>query len=68
MTVGQLIQKLSKLPSDMKVVIDNSRDYEDIDEVKGIVGGIFSNGFCGGSFEKVTSKGELKNINSVMIV
>ena len=68
MTVEQLIRKLSKLPPDMKVVVNNSRDYEQIDEVEGLAVGDYSYSLCGGSLEKVTNKRDSKNVNAVMII
>ena len=51
MTIRELKAILNSYPEEFKVVINNSRDYEDFGEVEDVEMGTFSNGFCGGQFE-----------------
>ena len=65
MTIRELKAILNSYPDDFKVVVDNSRDYEDFGEVENVNIGTFSNGFCGGKFEY--SEKWNRNVNSIIL-
>ena len=66
MTVDELIVELAKLPGDLEVVVDNSRDYEEINPAQGVAKGKYSRGKCSGHFEYHDRYKD--DINAVMIV
>ena len=65
MTVRELKAILDSYPDDLKVVINNSRDYEDFGEVEDVSTGTFSNGFGGGQFEY--AKKWNRDVNSIVL-
>lgn len=65
MTVRELKAILDSYPDDLKVIINNSRDYEDFGEVENVSIGTFNNGFCGGQFEY--AKRWNRAVNSVVL-
>ena len=65
MSIRELKAILNSYPEEFKVVINNSRDYEDFGEVENVSIGTFSNGFGGGKFE-YTEKWN-RNVNSVVL-
>lgn len=65
MTIRKLKAILNSYPEEFKVVINNSRDYEDFDEVKHVSIGTFSHGFCGGQFEYAEKWN--RDVNSIIL-
>ena len=65
MTISELKAILNSYPDDFKVILNNSRDYEDFDEAKEVSIGIFNYGFCGGHFEY--AKKSNPNVNSIIL-
>ena len=65
MTIRELKAILNSYPEDFKVVINNSRDYEDFGEVEDVEMGTFNYGFGGGQF-KYAEKWN-SDVNSVIL-
>ena len=65
MTIRELKAILNSYPEEFKVVINNSRDYEDFGEVEDVEIGTFSRGFGGGQFEY--AKKWNQDVNSIIL-
>lgn len=65
MTIRELKAILNSYPDEFKVVINNSRDYEDFGEVENVSIGTFNHGFCGGKFEYAEKWN--RDVNSIIL-
>ena len=65
MTIRELKAILNSYPDEFKVVINNSRDYEDYGEVEDVEIGTFSHGFGGGHFEYAEKWN--RDVNSIIL-